>query len=431
MLRPLTLTLLFCLAVVFPPALADDPSIPEIIARADAAAKEVRAVAYEAKVWGEGALEQHQEIRASVKAQARPPANGPGNSLPMFVARGTIEPKSEGEAVSFHVVLGEKQAMAVDRANKRVAVGNLPDGFDLVAQADDVVMMREFFLSDPFGDEMKARMRMYEGQKEIGGVECHVIHVDYSSGDSKARWYFGVVDGLPRRVDRFFTHPETKESGVRVLELHKLNTAPDFPETTFAIKPPEGFQVSPYVRKKPETQPSQPQAAGAEKPSEATGPPGRQPDEPPIKVDSTGLLEIGTEAPDFTLKTPEEKQVTLSKLRGKIVVLDFWATWCKPCKMAMPGLQRLHEHYKDKPVEIHGITLWERGDPAAYMKEQKFTYGLLLSGDMLARKYRIGSIPVMYVIDPEGKIALAARGYNPRHEQAIEQTIERLLAKTK
>ena len=408
------------------PALADDPSIPQIIARADIAAKETSAISYEAKVWGEGALADHHTIAATVKAMARPGGDGGGTPLPLFAAQGKITPKDEskGETIRFHTVLGQKQAMTLDAEHKQALIGDLPDGYDLVAQAERLLMMHEFILSDPFGDEMKARQRVYEGKKEIGGVECHVILIDYDVTNSRARWYFSVADGLPRRVDRFATHPQTKETAVQVLELHKLNPKPKFDEATFAIKAPEGYEVKPYSRQKSETQP-----AAATEETTADEKEEKQEPEKPIEVNSEGLLEIGTPAPEFALKTPEGKEVKLSDLRGKIVVLDFWATWCKPCKEAMPGLQKLHEHYKDKPVEIYGITVWEQEDPAAYMKEQKYTYGLLLKGDALARPYKLGGIPVMYVIDQEGKIALGAIGFKPQHEDAIKQTVDRLLKK--
>ncbi len=60
------------------------------------------------------------------------------------------------------------------------------------------------------------------------------------------------------------------------------------------------------------------------------------------------------------MKDPAGKSVSLKSLRGKIVLLDFWATWCGPCRMAMPGLQKLHDRYKDKPVAIYGVNCRER-----------------------------------------------------------------------
>jgi thiol-disulfide isomerase/thioredoxin len=143
----------------------------------------------------------------------------------------------------------------------------------------------------------------------------------------------------------------------------------------------------------------------------------------------TELLPVGAEAPDWTLSTPDGTAVTLKSLRGKVVVLDFWAVWCGPCKKAMPGIQKLHEKFKDKPVVVYGIDTWERGnnDPAAYMKKSGFTYGLLLKGDAIAPAYGIRGIPVFYVIGVDGKVVYAAAGsenegpLGPAVEQALKQ----------
>ena len=139
------------------------------------------------------------------------------------------------------------------------------------------------------------------------------------------------------------------------------------------------------------------------------------------------MLKIGTSAPDFALKTPGGEKVSLAGLRGNVVVLDFWATWCGPCKMAMPGVQRLHEKFAGKPVRIFGVNCWERdGDPVQFMKDKKYTYGLLLEGDDVAEKFKVRAIPTFYVIDRAGKIAYAGF-YKPGHEDELTAVIEKAL----
>ncbi len=148
---------------------------------------------------------------------------------------------------------------------------------------------------------------------------------------------------------------------------------------------------------------------------------------PAAGAERTTLIPAGEEAPDWSLATPDGKTVTLSSLRGKVVVLDFWAVWCVPCKEAMPGIQKLHEKYKDKGVVIYGIDTQElpKNDPAAYMKKNKFTYGLLLHGEKIAPAYGIGPIPVFYVIGVDGKVVLSAVGLE--NEGQIEPAIEKAL----
>ena len=184
-----------------------------------------------------------------------------------------------------------------------------------------------------------------------------------------------------------------------MLLVSGLKVDPKFGKDVFAPKIPEGYREQKY------------QAPKAR---------GKRPQ----------LLDVGTEAPDWTLTNSAGKSVSLKSLRGKVVVLDFWATWCGPCKRAMPGIQKLHEHFKGKPVEIIGVNCWERADAAAYMEKNKFTYGLVLQGDDVAKAYQVSGIPTFYVIGKDGKIAHRASGFNKDLEGQLSRIIEGALSKT-
>src|SRR5262249_7371157 len=105
--------------------------------------------------------------------------------------------------------------------------------------------------------------------------------------------------------------------------------------------------------------------------------------------------------------------------------LDFWATWCGPCRAAMPGVQALHEKYKDKGVSVFGLNCWESGDAPGYMKEQKYTYGLLLNADEVAGKYGVSGIPTIYVIGRDGKVVYQSVGFEG--EEALEAAVKKAL----
>jgi thiol-disulfide isomerase/thioredoxin len=140
------------------------------------------------------------------------------------------------------------------------------------------------------------------------------------------------------------------------------------------------------------------------------------------------LLAAGTIAPDWALKTPEGKTVQLSGLRGNVVVLDFWATWCGPCKMAMPKIQELHAEYEGRKVMVFGVNCQEdaHGNPDAYMKSKGYTYGLLLQGDPVARAYNVAGIPTFYVIDGNGVIVYSAvgAGDETKIKEAVKKAVE-------
>ncbi|MBX3375899.1 MAG: redoxin domain-containing protein [Phycisphaeraceae bacterium] len=139
----------------------------------------------------------------------------------------------------------------------------------------------------------------------------------------------------------------------------------------------------------------------------------------------------GDTAPDFTLKTPAGQDVALANLKGKVVLLDFWATWCGPCIAAMPSIQRLHEKYEGKPVVILGVNTWERGaaDKAQkFMEKNKYTYGLLLKGDDLAEAYGVPGIPTLVLIGPDGKILHIGVGFGPDEEKHLSEMIDKAIA---
>lgn len=153
-------------------------------------------------------------------------------------------------------------------------------------------------------------------------------------------------------------------------------------------------------------------------------------EEMPRDVPAEKKIAVGKVAPAFTLKDAAGNEVALAKLKGKVVVIDFWATWCGPCKQVMPGLQALSVKYKDKPVAVYGVNVWE--DDAtkapAYMKKQGLTYGLLLNGDKVADQYEVDGIPALFVIGADGKIAYVHVGADANTAALIEKAVAKALA---
>ncbi len=122
-------------------------------------------------------------------------------------------------------------------------------------------------------------------------------------------------------------------------------------------------------------------------------------------------VSVGGIAPDFTLPTPDGKTISLSSLRGHIVLLDFWATWCGPCLREMPNVKKLYDLYHDKGLEILGVALDEKKDEELWKKMivdrgMSWNHGSSLQGwdCPVAKTFNVTAIPRMYIIDKEGKI---------------------------
>jgi thiol-disulfide isomerase/thioredoxin len=144
--------------------------------------------------------------------------------------------------------------------------------------------------------------------------------------------------------------------------------------------------------------------------------------------DGTRSLVVGDLAPDWTLSDPAGKTHTLSDYRGKIVVLDFWATWCGKCAALMPRLEKLHRKYRNRGVVVLGVNTWETDDPVATMKKKRITYGLLLKGEEVAAAYGVASVPVICVIGVDGRVVYYQAGVDDHNLDAV---IEKYLKERK
>lgn len=136
----------------------------------------------------------------------------------------------------------------------------------------------------------------------------------------------------------------------------------------------------------------------------------------------------GNKAYDFALLDKEGNEISLSSLKGKVVFLNFWASWCGPCRMEMPHMQKVYEEYKDKDVVILAvnITASEKNGIEgvnSFLQENKYTFPVLYDKDgTVAEKYRISAIPTTYIINKDGIIVNLVR--QSMSEEMIKQQIE-------
>ena len=140
----------------------------------------------------------------------------------------------------------------------------------------------------------------------------------------------------------------------------------------------------------------------------------------------------GHDAPDFVLTDLQGQTVKLSDLRGKAVVLNFWATWCPPCKQEIPWLVELQKRYGGQGLQIVGVSM-DDGDPKDVVKfaaENSINYPVLIGEEKVAEQYGgIDYLPTTFYIDRNGVVLDRVFGQPEREE--IEQNVKRAIATTR
>jgi len=146
---------------------------------------------------------------------------------------------------------------------------------------------------------------------------------------------------------------------------------------------------------------------------------------------------MGTTRPDralpahnFTLSTLDGKQASLNDYRGKVVLLNFWATWCAPCRKEMPSIQTLWDHYKDRDLVVLAVSedVGEREQVAAFIRKIKVNFPILLDHDLqIGDRYMLPGLPTTYLIGRDGTIAATIVGMQDWSRREAQSLIQYLL----
>jgi len=135
------------------------------------------------------------------------------------------------------------------------------------------------------------------------------------------------------------------------------------------------------------------------------------------------------QAPDFTLADLSGRLHSLADFQGKVVLVDFWATWCGPCRKEIPHLVKLYDTYKSKGFVILGVGLDRQSNIAKFVADNKISYTVLVDEkSVAARPYGVSGIPRTLIIDKKGRIAFDHTGFAPGMEKEMEAEIGTLLA---
>jgi peroxiredoxin len=141
--------------------------------------------------------------------------------------------------------------------------------------------------------------------------------------------------------------------------------------------------------------------------------------------------EVDHVAPDFTLPDLEGNQISLSTYKGRVVLLNFWATWCPPCRLEMPTMEKAYRKYRDKGFEVVAVSVdaGPKSSVKSFLRELGLSFQVLLDPDMeILRAYRGFSLPMTVVIDRQGVIRSRELGYRDWSDGESTKLLQRLLS---
>ncbi len=134
-------------------------------------------------------------------------------------------------------------------------------------------------------------------------------------------------------------------------------------------------------------------------------------------------------APYFASVTPEGKKLSIDDLKGKLVILNFWATWCPPCRLEMPSMEKIYREFKGEGLEVVAINFMERPEPIkSFLKENDLTFTVLMDrAGEISQSYGVRALPVTFLIGRRGNILARSIGYKDWHNKKTREFISSLL----
>jgi thiol-disulfide isomerase/thioredoxin len=298
------------------------------------------------------------------------------------------QPKYQTSRTEFDYGVDHKLARLVDHTAKTYEEAPVGRGSNRLSLNAIYGYITEFVETEPFWKEtgMARQLSLLEPET-VDGVECDQVRALFDTGQGgpvDVRWSIARTDRLPRR-GRWVSHL----SGPRdtPFTIKNLRLTPHLSREDFAPAPPDGYQ----------------------------------------RLARASVGGVGAPAPDWELLSARGQPVRLRELRGSVVVLDFWNTWCFICRAIAPQTQALHREFEARGVLFFGVNVFETGDPIAYWSKGGFAYPLLLKGDAAAAQYDIPVQPAIVVIGSDGQLLYNEVGATHDRAQKVRRIIHAAL----
>lgn len=250
---------------------------------------------------------------------------------------------------------------------------------------NEQVLLPVYSLKDLKNAPKKQGKLLPEGS--FRGNPCQIVNV-MSEGKLSLSFWLGKQDHLIHKIEA--TTPAYAGSTL-VMEFGNVSTGTKVDEAFYTFELPKGYVIEEYSGKYPA---------------------------------------IGSVATNWTVTNYNGKPVKLADLKGKVVLIDFWATWCRPCLQAMPHLQKLADKYKAQGLAVIGLTAMEKGNPKAMAKKLNIDY-TIADGATVAKQYKITGLPFALVIGRNGKVVDFFNGYLGSETDAMMEKVVKKALGTK
>lgn len=148
-----------------------------------------------------------------------------------------------------------------------------------------------------------------------------------------------------------------------------------------------------------------------------------------LTMTSAQALPIGQAAPDFTLKNLAGKNLNLAEQRGNIILINFWASWCGPCRKEMPVLQKLQDKYQDLGVQVWGINVEQENQAGKdFLADLSLSFPIFFDPtNTLSKTYQVEAMPTTVIIDRDGHVRYVYKGYKEGYEKKYAKAIKTLI----
>jgi peroxiredoxin len=144
---------------------------------------------------------------------------------------------------------------------------------------------------------------------------------------------------------------------------------------------------------------------------------------------SVQSADISGPAPDFTLKAMKGGNIKLSELAGNVVLINFWASWCGPCREEMPLLNKLHNKYEPLGFTVLGVNVEEQSDPAiSFINETPVDFPIIFDNkNKVSQLYKVVAMPTTVVVDRDGNVRFLHQGFKAGDEASYRKMVKRLI----